>query len=104
MQQYIHASTSDLDVQNLDNAVGRVFDSLAPNPLLNSPTLITRLVFTAGTDLIISHKLGRIVKGYILVGSTASSTLYTSPTANSNPKVQIILCTSANTTANILFF
>lgn len=104
MQQYIHAATTDLDIQNLDYAVSRVFDSLMPNPLLQSPTLITGVVFTSGIDSIINHKLGRAVKGYVLVGSTASSTLYTSPTTNSNPKIQIILRTNANTTANVLFF
>ena len=104
MQQYIHAATDNQDVQNLDFAISRVFDSLMPNPLLNEPTLITGLVFTSGTDLVVNHKLNRIPKGYILVGSTASSTLYTSQTTNNQPKAQIILRTSANTTASILFF
>ena len=104
MQQYVHAATTDIEIQNLDFAVSRVFDSLMPNPLLASPTLITGLVFGSGTDLIVYHKLGRAVKGYIMVSSTAAAVLYTSATANPNSKLQIILKTSAATTASILFF
>lgn len=104
MEQYIHTMSQNTDIKSMDSAIARVLDSIAPNPLLNHPQVITAQVFTAGTDLVVNHKLNRVVQGYILVGSTASSTLYTSPTSNPNPKQQIILRTSANTTANILFF
>lgn len=104
MEQYIHTQSDQLELKTLDIAVGRVFDSLTPNPLLRNPTLVTGLVFGSATDLVVSHKLNRPVTGYIMVGSTSAAYLYTSPTANPNPKQQIILRTSAITTANILFF
>ena len=105
MLQYVHAATNDLEIQNLDHAVSKVFDSLMPNPLLNSPNLITGVVFASGgTDVVVNHKLGRVPKGYILVGSTASANLYTSPTTNKNTIQNIILRTSAATTVSILFF
>lgn len=104
MQQYISTITNSPEIKQLDEAVRRVFDSIYLNPLLANPTLITGLVFTSGTDLVISHKLNRTVKGYLMVGSTTAASLYTSPTVNSNPNQLIILRTNANTTANVLFF
>ena len=104
MEQYVHTQSDDLNIKLMDASISRVFDSIFNNPLLRSPTIITSQVFTSGTDLVVSHKLNRPVTGYVLVNSTASANLYTSPTINPNPKQQIILRASANTTANILFY
>lgn len=104
MLQYISANTTQLDVQNLDSAVSRVFDSLMPNPLLNSPTLQTGIVFSGYTGIEVSHMLGRVPKGYIIVSLTSAAIIFTSNTVNPNPAAYIILQSNAATIASILFF
>lgn len=104
MLPYIHTIANNIDIKNLDTAVSRVFDSIFPNPLLNSPSLVTDLVFLSGVDNYVSHKLGRPVRGYILVSSNAPSVIYTSSTVNDSPNLLIILKSNADMTGSILFF
>jgi len=104
MIQYVTVNSSDRDTQELENSVLRVFESLYPNPLLNNPTIVTGQSFTSGTDLIVSHKLGRAVKGYIVINKNAAADIYQSSTVNIAPTAQIILKSNANVVADILFF
>lgn len=104
MIQYVAAITNNKDVQNLNDAVYRVFTSLYPNPLLNSPQIIKDLSFSAGADLWIDHKLGRAVNGYIVTKSNAATQVYTSPTINAINTVRICLRASVTATVDILFF
>jgi len=104
MLGYINVNSSDPDIQRLDSNVDRVFDSIFPNPLLANPTIISDLIFTSGTDLVINHKLGRVVKGYLPIKSSAAASIYTSSTSLINPLTQIILKSNANATVSLLFF
>ena len=104
MIQYVSALTSNKDVQNLNDAVQRVFNSLYPNPLLANPQIVKNLTFVAGTDLWIDHKMGRDVQGYIVVRSNAAAKVYTSPTTNTLASVRICLRSDVNANIDILFF
>lgn len=104
MIQYVSALTSNKDVQNLNDAVQRVFNSLQTNPLLNNPQLVKNLTFVAGIDLWIDHKMGRDVNGYIVVRSNAAAKVYTSPSSNTVGSVRICLRSDVNATIDILFF
>lgn len=104
MQQYVSVNPKTKDVQQIEDAVLRVFNSLYNNPLLNNPSLVLGQVFTSGTDLIVNHKLNRVPNGYIVVNANAAAHVYTSASALMNPTTQIILKSDANVTASLLFF
>ena len=104
MLPYVHVVSNETDIKNLDTSVSRVFDSIFPNPLLNSPSLITDLIFVSGVDNYVSHKLGRPPRGYILVSSDSPASIYTSSTVNDSPSLIIILKSNASISGSILFF
>lgn len=104
MLEFVAANTHNRDVQELNNAVSRVFQSIQSNPLLNNPTIIKDLVFVSGTDLIVNHQLNRVVTGYVVIKASAAISIYTSSTTLINPTSQIILKSNANATVSILFF
>jgi hypothetical protein len=104
MLQYISAGTNNLQIQNLDSAVARVFNSMYSNPLLNSPTYVENITFTAGQDIDVSHRLGRTPRGYITCSLTSGSVIYTSSTTNPNTNLYLILKSTEDTVASLLFF
>lgn len=104
MQQYTQVIASDRQVQELNTNVARVFNSLYSNPLLNNPVIVKGLLFSSGTDLLVSHKLGRAVTGYIVINSNAAVNIFQSSSVNSQPTAQIILKSNANATVDLLFF
>lgn len=104
MQQYINVIATDRELQELNNNISRVFLSLYPNPLLRDPVIVKAQVFTSGVDLIVNHKLGRAVTGYIVINSNAAVNVYQSATSNSSPTAYIIMKSNANATVDILFF
>ena len=104
MEQYINVGAQSREVQNLENAVLKVFNSLYPNPLLNNPYISVGNAFSGTNDLIVPHKLNRVPKGYIVIGRNANAMIYTSSTTNTAPKAYMILKASGTVTADILFF
>lgn len=104
MQQYVTTNSKNRDVQEIENSVVRVFNSLYNNPLLNGPVIVKAQTFTAGIDLTVNHKLGKAPNGYIVVGSDAPANVYTSSTKNVAPTAFVILKSDANATVDILFF
>lgn len=104
MIPYVSALTSNKDVQNLNDAVQRVFNSLYPNPLLANPQLVKNITFIAGSDLWVDHKMGREIQGYIVVRSNAAAKIYTSPTSNTLATVRVCLRSDVNASVDILFF
>ncbi len=104
MQQYVTTNSKERDVQEVENSLIRVFNSLYNNPLLNGPTIIKAQVFTSGTDLVVFHKLGRAVTGFIVINSNAPAIVYQSSTINIAPTAQIILKSNTNVTVDIFFF
>ena len=104
MQQYVQVTADDRQTQEMNNNVSRVFQSLYANPLLNNPVIVKGLLFSSGTDLLVNHKLGRAVTGYIVINSNAAVNIYQSATLNRAPTTGIILKSNANATVDLLFF
>ncbi len=104
MQQYVTTNSSQRDVQEVENSVLRVFNSLYNNPLLNGPSLVKAQVFVANAPTTVFHKLGRQVNGYIVTNSNAPAIVYQSTTTNIAPTAQILLVSTVNATIDILFF
>jgi len=101
---YNPINSNNDELNKVSDAVDRSLASIESNPLLNGPNLITGIIFGIGTDTVIAHKMNRRPTGYILTGSTAAASIYTSPTTNTNFNTLIILRSNAATTASILFF
>lgn len=104
MQQYVTTNSSQRDIQEVENSVLRVFNSLYNNPLLNGLTIIKNQVFIAGTDLTVTHKLGRAINGFIVVNLNGAAIIYQSSSKNIAPTSFVILKSNVNVTADILFF
>lgn len=104
MENFAKTFPESRDVQQLQNATARTFDSIRNNPLLRDPTVVLNQVFTSTTDLQITHGLGRIPIGYIIIGQNANETVYTSATVNPVPDAIVILKASGTVTASFLFF
>lgn len=104
MLQYINTIAKDADTREIDSNVNRVFKSLYPNPLLNSPVIVKGLFFSNGVDLAVSHKLNRPVTGFIVVNSNAPVNIYQSASTNIAPTALILLKSNADATVDILFF
>jgi len=104
MQTYVDVYTKDRDTQELNNNISRVFSSLYSNPLLGNITIVKSLIFTSGTDLVVNHKIGKTVAGFIVINSNSPVNVYQSSTVNISPSADIILKSNANATVDILFF
>ncbi len=104
MQEYVSVNTNNRDVQNMDDAVSRVFNSLKSNPLLGNISIVKSQIFTSGADLNVSHKLGKAITGFIVINSNAAANVYQSGTLNIAPTAQVLLKSNANVTADLLFF
>lgn len=104
MQQYVTINSNNRDVQNMEDSVLRVFNSLYNNPLLNGPSIIKSQTFVANVDLIVNHKLSKPVTGFIVINSDAPAIVYRSSSVNIAPAAQIILKSTVNATVDFLFF
>lgn len=104
MQQYVEVNANDRQTQEMNNNVSRVFQSLYANPLLNNPVIVKGLSFSSGVDLLVNHKLGRAVTGYIIINSNTAVNIYQSSTINNAPTTGIILKSNATATVDLLFF
>ena len=104
MIPYVPSHTKDKDVQNLNDSVQRVFNSIISHPLLQNPVLVKDLKFTNGVDLLVNHKLNRKVIGYFVTRSNTPVLIYDSPSTNTISTVRICLRSNADATVDILFF
>lgn len=104
MQQYVTTNSSNREVQEVENSVIRVFNSLYNNALLNGPSIIKSQTFVANTDLTVTHKLGRNINGFIMINSNAPARIYQSSSPNISPTSFVILKSDANVVADFLFF
>lgn len=104
MIRYTRTITQSSDTREMDKNIELVLQSLYPNPLLNSPSLVKGLSFTSGTDLQVDHRLNRPVTGFIVTNSDAAAIVYQSSTANTAPGSVIILKSNATATVDIFFF
>lgn len=104
MQQYIQVIADDRQMQEMNNNVSRVFQSLYANPLLNNPVIVKGILLSSGTDTLVNHKLGRAVTGFIVINSNAAVNVFQSLTINVAPITGIILKSNATATVDLLFF
>lgn len=104
MLRYLSTVAKDSDTREIDSNVGKVFESLYSNPLLNNPVIVKGLMFTSGMDLQVSHKLNRAVTGFLVINSNAAVNVFQSSTVNIAPTSLILLKSNANATVDILFF
>ena len=104
MIPFVSAITNSKDLQNLNDAVQRVFLSLLPNPLLNSPQIVQNVSMVSGADTWVDHRLGRLPIGYLVIKANAAVQVFTSPSTNILPTARICLKANATATVDILFF
>lgn len=85
------------------NTLTTAFNSV---PFLNGK-LVTGLVFTAAVAKTVTHGLGRVAAGYIIVrnyGANVANVVGESGAAAADPLNQIVLITTVNSTFDIWFF
>ncbi len=77
-------------------------NNLLANPLTQG-RLITGLALTTGTN-VINHKLGHTLVGWMLVGLSASVTIYDTQASNQTPQLTLNLTSSGPATVSLWVF
>lgn len=91
----------DSDLSRLQQNISNVFDYLQLSPL-TQPCSIVEFNFASNSIYYdVSHKLGRVPKGYIVVQSDAATTLFGTEPLNS---LTASLRASSTANVSILFF
>jgi len=89
------ASTQDTRWKSL-------LDPVLANPL-QSGQLLTGISLVNGSTTI-NHGLGRKLRGYIVVLSSAAATIHDSQSTNTMPDLTLVLVSSAATTVSLYVF
>lgn len=88
------------DVQKLINHVQEYLNQLTNNVILDGVLVENISVSTSPTQ--INHGLGREVRGYLLVKSSANVTIYS--TTNTTPKSLLTITASGSATISLYIF
>lgn len=72
-------------------------------PLLDGH-LLENIGLTGGVDATISHSLGRKLRGWFLVRSTATGTVFDKQDANDAPELTLVLQTATTKTISLWVF
>ncbi len=106
--QFKKLNIDDSTLQRFQDNVSQVFDGLNTSFLLNAVrdngTNAQGIIFVAGDDNFVSHKLGRVPLGYFVTMSNAPAIIYSSSTKSPDPSKIIVLKSNADATVNIVFF
>ena len=100
MKTFNKIQTNDYQIDTIQSNIETVFSSLLLNPLINS-SIIEDVALTTGTNQI-SHKLGRKIKGYIIVRRSSAATIY--DTKSDLPDRLLTLVASAPITVSLIVF
>ena len=76
---------------------------LVKNPLLDGQ-LIEDQELVTGQDNIINHKLGRVLRGWLIVRQNAAADIYDTQADNSLPNLTLWLRSSADCTISLYVF
>ena len=95
-------NSSDYELNKLQTNIATTLDDVLKCPLING-NLIEGVALVVGVNTI-DHQLGRILRGYIVVRSSAASTFSDGQATNSRPDIQLILSSSAASTVSIWVF
>ena len=97
----IHVPDPDLNrvQERLQDALMPVMDSSILDGIL-----ITGQDLASGTTSIISHKLGRPIKGWVVVGKNAAQHVYDVQSSNDNPDKFLYLTAGGTVTVDLWVF
>jgi hypothetical protein len=96
--------------KGLDDNINKVQDNvqLALNPIINSPIingiLLSNITLTSGQDNIIEHKLGRELRGYLVVKKSANSNIWDLQDINKLSRLTLNLQCSTNCVISLWVF
>lgn len=106
IKRFIKIRTQDEDLNKMQERVEAAFQPIFNSEIVNG-VFLEEINLVTGSDNIIEHKLGRKVRGYIVVSKSANSNVYdkindASDTTNKN--FYLNLQCSANVTVNLWIF
>ncbi len=84
--------SSDDSIRQLQDAADAVFKVITAKQILDG-NFIEDVVVTGGTPLVIDHKLGRKLRGWILCRKNENLDVWDSQTENPTPQATLILNT-----------
>ena len=91
------------EATNLQREIQDFADSITSCEIIEGQ-LLTNILLDASQDNIVTHSLGRPIRGYIIVGRNANSTIFDSLQANRHPERQFMVKCSADVTASFWVF
>jgi hypothetical protein len=98
--------TLKADNPALDRMFGRIqlfFEKIAGQVILDG-RYVDEVNLTSGVQNFIEHKLGRAVKGYIVVKNNAQCDIWDNEATNTNQDRFLVLRTSANAIVSLWIF
>jgi hypothetical protein len=96
--------TADEVLNRVQDSFDQALKSITRQDALAKVVIEDVVLVAGGADNIVSHKLGRSVKGFLVVRKNAEADIWESPTTNNLPTKQIILRASAAVTVTLWFF
>lgn len=104
MRAFKQQQTESIDLQFIQDNVDDTLRGFKVTVPIMDGNLIEDIVIVTGTEKLVSHKLGKILTGWITTRKSASSVVWDSQSTNSNPSTTLALNSSANVTISIWVF
>jgi|31_taG_2_1085359.scaffolds.fasta_scaffold06727_2 hypothetical protein len=91
------------EATNLQREIQDFADTITSSAIIEGQ-LIKDVELDASQENIVTHSLGRAIRGYIVTGRNANSVIYDSLKANRRPDRQFVVKCSADVTASFWVF
>lgn len=94
--------TEDRNVNQLQSNIAKALNPVLSNPI-SSGSILTGISLKAGANTV-SHKLNRILQGWVLVRQRQVATIYDTQDTNNNPSLTLTLVSSADVVVDLYVF
>ena len=91
------------EVIDLQDACAVVFKDITSRDILDG-RLIENVSIVSGVEMVLSHKLGRAIRGWTLTRLSAGAIVWDSQADNPTPKATLVLNASADVTVSLWVF
>lgn len=94
--------SDDTPFQLMQNSWGAILNPIIGAEIVNS-SILEKIALTTGNNSV-NHKLGRTLKGWIIVRQRGAAQVYDSQDNNSMPNLTLVLVSSASVNVDLLVF
>ena len=103
LRKFERVSTDDSTLNRIQERVEDAFLPVTSSSILDGK-IINNVELASGTTSIISHNLGRAIKGYIVISKNAAQHVYDTQSSNSNQDRFLHLTAGGTVTVSLWVF